>query len=148
MTDFADSGRAAPTSFRTGHGAEARRIALFVVVGLLGLAVDAGVFTGLFDAGVSRAAARALSLAAATLLTYALNRGITFARAAAGRRARSEFARYVLVTLVSQGTSYGLFLVLSVVLPALPALAALMAGAAAATVLSFTGQRLFTFRVA
>lgn len=148
MTDLAHSGRAAPTSFRTGHGAEARRIALFIGVGLLGLAVDAGVFSVLFGPGLSRAAARAGSLGAATLVTYALNRSVTFARAGSGPRARGEFARYVLVTLVSQGSSYGLFLLLSAAVPALPALAALMAGAAAAAVLSFTGQRLFTFRVA
>ena len=54
-----------------------------------------------------------------------------------------QFVRYGIVTLLVQGSSYGLFLLLAT---RIPNLVALFVGAAAATVFSFAGQRLFTFR--
>ena len=143
MTNFANSGRPAPTILDAG-GAELRRFALFLCVGFAGLAVDAALFATLHGTGLSPAVSRAASLALATLVTFALNRRFTFA--ASGRRARRDLARYVGVTLVAQGFSYGLFLGLLAMIPALPPLIALVAGAAAATLLSFGGQRFFTFR--
>lgn len=143
MTEMADSGRARPILASGGPGAELRRVALFLAVGGLGLAVDAALLSLLQALDVSRPAARAASLGCATLVTFGLNRRVTFA--AAGRRG-GELARYACVTLVAQGFSYGSFLALSAAAPALPTLSALLAAAAAAALLSFAGQRLFTFR--
>ena len=119
-------------------------MALFLSVGLFGLAVDAAVFSCLFDTGLSRGLCRAPAILSATVVTYALNRRWTFR--AGGRRAWSEFVRYGLVTLAAQGFSYGLFMELAVAAPTLPLLVDLVTGSVAATALSFTGQRLFTFR--
>lgn len=116
----------------------------FLGVGLIGLSVDALVFSILHDAGLSRAAGRALSLAIATGVTWRLNRSFTFART--GRRCRPELGRYAAVVLGAQGVSYATFLTISWAAPHIHALVALFIGAVCATFFSFTGQRLFTFR--
>jgi putative flippase GtrA len=143
-------------SFRTGwpvptiaafrEGPEVRRLGGFLSVGLLGLGVDAAVFTALQGAGLWLALARAASLVCATGVTWQLNRLFTFPRT--GRRRSREIARYALVTLGVQGASYATFLILSQLAPQLPAIMVLVTGAALAAGLSFTGQRLFTFRAA
>jgi putative flippase GtrA len=115
----------------------------FGAVGGAGLAVDAGLFAFLSHDGLGDAAARALSLGTATLLTWRLNRRFTFA--ASGRRGSAELARYTLVALSAQGLNYALFLLLRHAAPALPARAALLVGAASAALFSNTGTRLFTF---
>ncbi|MDB5421506.1 MAG: GtrA family protein [Brevundimonas sp.] len=116
----------------------------FLAVGVVGLTTDALVFSVFHGEGLSRGVARAISLIAATGVTWTLNRAFTFT--ATGRRRRVEIARYALVVAVSQGLSYSIFLTISWVAPHLPALVALFTGAVIATVFSFTGQRVFTFR--
>lgn len=141
-------------SFRTGwpvpmivafrEGPEVRRLGGFLSVGMLGLVVDAAVFTALHGAGLSLALARAASLVCATGVTWQINRLFTFPRT--GRRRSREIARYGLVTLGAQGASYVFFLTVSHAAPRLPAVMVLVAGAVLAAGLSFAGQRLFTFR--
>jgi putative flippase GtrA len=115
----------------------------FLTVGTAGLAVDAGLFALFAHNGVAEAGARALSLAAATLLTWQLNRRFTFT--ASGRHGGDELTRYATVALSAQALNYATFLMLRHAVPVLPAMAALLCGAALAAVFSFTGQRLFTF---
>ena len=115
----------------------------FLGVGAIGLLTDVTVFTAIstrFDAPL---VVRLLSLAAASLVTWRLNRALTFE--ASGRRTHDEAMRYVAVTVVAQGVSYAVFaaLVLSV-LHWLPQ-AALITGAAIAAVFSYYGHRLFAF---
>ena len=50
---------------------------------------------------------RLFSLAAATVVTWRLNRALTFDRS--GRRQRDEAMRYAAVTAAAQGTSYAVF---------------------------------------
>lgn len=117
--------------------------ARFLGVGVVGLAVDASVFTALDLAHVAPEWSRAISLALATLATWWLNRRHTFG--ASGRRMHHEFLRYLAVTLVSQGTSYGVFLGLVYEIPALPRLFSLLAGAVLGAVIGFAGHKLFAF---
>lgn len=119
------------------------QLARFLAIGMAGLSIDILCFTLGHNAGLSRAAARALSLAAATAVTWTLNRTFTFP--ATGRRKRVEIIRYGAVVLLSQGFSYATFLTLSAVFPHLPPVVPLIIGAVAATAFSFGGQRLFTF---
>lgn len=133
-----------PTIVSLLAGPETRRIGRFLCVGLLGLAVDATVFTALHGAGLSLPLARAASVVCATGVTWRLNRALTFA--ATGRRRSREIARYLSVTLGAQGASYAFFLTVSHAAPRLPAIMVLVTGAVLAAGLSFTGQRLFTFR--
>jgi len=120
------------------------RIARFLTVGLVGLAADSGLFWSLFQAGVSLEAARAASLAVATLVTWGLNRLFTFAPS--GRPPLHELARYVGVALVAQGFNYGLFLILVRLDAGAHPLLCLVTSAIATAALSFTGQSLVAFR--
>ncbi len=120
------------------------RIARFLCVGLVGLAVDSGLFWSLLKAGASVEASRAVSLVVATFVTWALNRLFTFAPS--GRAPRSELLRYVAVALVAQGFNYGLFLALLRLDAGAHPLICLVISAAATAALSFTGQNLIAFR--
>lgn len=115
----------------------------FLSVGVTGLAVHTGIFTLLYHVGVESNAAWLCALAAATLLTWTLNRKLTFA--ASGRKRGAEALRYVLVTAVAQGVSFGVFLAAGRFLPFMPATLDVPLGAAVATIFSYTGQRFFTF---
>jgi putative flippase GtrA len=126
--------------------AEVHRGARFLGVGVAGLATDTAVFTLLHDEGASRAAARAASLLLATGVTWSLNRWLTFHRS--GRAAAHELGRYALVALIAQGFNYCLFLALSALFPAVVPQLLILVSAICATAISYSGQRLFTFRPA
>jgi putative flippase GtrA len=115
----------------------------FLGVGGMGLTADLVVFTLIPLHAHHPLEVRLVSLAAATCITWRLNRAITFNRS--GRRQREEVLRYIMVTVVAQGTSYAVFaaLVLSV-LGGQQQVAAII-GAAIGAFASYTGQRLFAF---
>jgi putative flippase GtrA len=115
----------------------------FLGVGVAGLAVQTGLFTVLFHLGVNKSVAWLVGLAAATALTWFLNRRFTFA--ATGRRRRSEMARYFIVTAVAQSVSFGVFHALFAWAPRIPPSIDVILGAIVATLFSYTGQRFFTF---
>jgi putative flippase GtrA len=121
-----------------------RRLPRFLTVGCFGLATDAIIFSALSAAGSPDALARTISLAAATTLTWRLNRRFTFA--ASGRRTHAEAIHYAAVALCVQGFNLCFFLALRSLLPALPALAALATCAVVVAGLSFAAQSLVTFR--
>jgi len=119
------------------------RPARFLIVGGLGLITDIASFTLILRCGVPPLIARLLSLSIATLVTWRLNRALTFN--ASGRRQNREAARYAAVTAVAQSTSYLVFAALTLtILAALPQLA-IIAGAAIGALLSYNGHRLFAF---
>jgi putative flippase GtrA len=115
----------------------------FVFVGGLGLLTDLSVFTVIAAFGHHPLAVRLVSLGVATLVTWRLNRWLTFERS--HRPQSDEAMRYIAVTAVAQGTSYGVFAALVLtVMAALPQ-AALMCGAAIGALVSYNGHRLFAF---
>jgi putative flippase GtrA len=134
-------------------------LAAFLSVGVTGLAIHMALvgalvrlFAGLAagahkvpaaQAGADRSAAWWIALAAATFVTWRLNRRFTFA--ASGRASGGEVWRYILVTLVSQGISFSVFKLVGALLPWFPASLAVLPGAVVATLFSYTGQRYFTF---
>ena len=120
------------------------RIARFLSVGVVGLAVDSGVFWGLYSGALSMEVARAVSLSLATLVTWFLNRLFTFAPS--GRDPVRELVRYMAVALVAQGFNYGLFLALVRFDAGAHPLTCLVVAAVATAALSFTGQSLIAFR--
>jgi putative flippase GtrA len=115
----------------------------FLAVGGLGLITDFCVFTILIGYEPRPLTMRLFSLAAATLVTWRLNRALTFERS--GRRQHDEAMRYAVVTAAAQGTSYAVFAAL--VLTALASLpqAALVIGAAVGALIAYNGHRLFAF---
>jgi putative flippase GtrA len=116
----------------------------FLGVGGIGLITDLGVFTLLIAAWPYPLLARLVSLAAATLVTWRLNRALTFDRS--GRHQADEAARYAAVTATAQGVSYTVFAVLVLTLLAKLPQAALLAGAAVGALFSYNGHRLFAFK--
>jgi len=115
----------------------------FLAVGALGLTTDFCVFTILIGYDHRVLLMRLVSLACATLVTWRLNRALTFDRS--GRRQHEEALRYATVTAVSQGTSYAVFAALVLtVLASLPQVA-LVLGAVAGAFIGYNGHRLFAF---
>jgi putative flippase GtrA len=115
----------------------------FLGVGGIGLVCDVGMFSLLMELAPRPLLMRLFSLALATLVTWRLNRALTFEPT--GRRQGDEALRYATVTLMAQGTSYGVFAALVLtVLAAMPQ-AALFIGATVAAFVSYNGHRLFAF---
>src|SRR5256714_1065165 len=115
----------------------------FLGVGAIGLTTDICVFTILTGATPRPLLMRLFSLAAATVVTWRLNRALSFDHS--GRHQGGEAMRYASVTAASQGTSYAVFAALVLtVFAALPQ-AALVAGAAVGAVVGYNGHRLFAF---
>jgi putative flippase GtrA len=116
----------------------------FLCVGAAGLTTDLLVFTAIPLHGQHPLAVRIVSLAAATFVTWRLNRDLTFEPS--GRSQHHEALRYAVVTTLSQGASFTVFssLVITALAP-MPQLA-LLAGAAAGAVISYSGHALFAFR--
>lgn len=116
----------------------------FLGVGGIGLVTDLGIFTLILAHHPQPLLARLISLAIATIVTWRLNRALTFDRS--GRHSADEAMRYALVAAGTQALSYALFAILVVAaFGAQPQLAVLV-GAATAALFSYSGQALFTFR--
>ncbi|MFN0191571.1 MAG: GtrA family protein [Aestuariivirga sp.] len=136
-------------AYKSGYGAPSwlppkfAALMRFGCVGLAGLTADLACFTALHAHDVSPLVARVFSLAFATLVTWRLNRAVTYADS--GRQQSGEAFRYLCVTGLAQGFSYLVFAVLIHAFPALMPQLALMAGAASAALLSFEGHRIFSF---
>jgi len=109
----------------------------------MGLVVDLAVFTVIIGSGVHPLGGRLASLAVATVLTWRLNRALTFDPT--GRRQSEEALRYALVTATAQGANYAVFASLVMTVFASVPQAALLAGAAVGAGFSYTGHRLFSF---
>lgn len=115
----------------------------FLSVGALGLTTDICVFTILIGYAPRPLLMRVFSLAAATLVSWRLNRALTFD--CSGRHQGDEAMRYATVTAVAQGTSYAVFAALVLTVSAALPQAALLAGAAAGALIAYNGHRLFAF---
>ena len=115
----------------------------FLGVGAIGLGTDILIFTILIGYAPRPLLMRLFSLAVATLVTWRLNRALTFDRS--GRHQGDEGMRYAMVTAVSQGTSYAVFAAFVLtVFDWLPQ-AAVLVGAVAGAAVGYNGHRLFAF---
>jgi len=115
----------------------------FLGVGAVGLTTDSCVFTILMGFAPRPLLMRLFSLAAATLVTWRLNRALTFDES--GRHQGEEALRYAAVTAVSQGTSYAVFAALVLTVFAWLPQAAIVIGAAIGAVVAYNGHKLFAF---
>jgi len=115
----------------------------FLGVGSIGLLTDLTIFTLAIGAGLHPLVGRLASMAVATVVTWRLNRALTFEPS--GRHQSEEAARYAFVTAIAAGTNYAVFATLVVsVLKSWPQ-AAVLAGAVAGAGLSYNGHRIFSF---
>lgn len=120
----------------------------FTVVGLVGLAVDAGLFALLTRTFLwSIAPARTVSVCCMVIITWVLNRTVTFAQHRSPRRG-AEFVRYAAVQTGGLVVNIGVFalcLWLSLALRQAPLLP-LVIGAAAGFAFNFAVVRALVFR--
>jgi putative flippase GtrA len=115
----------------------------FLGVGAIGLTTDICVFTILMGFAPRPLVIRLFSLAAATLVTWRLNRALTFEKS--GRPQGEEALRYAAVTAASQGTSYAVFAALVLTVFAWLPQVAIVIGAATGAFVAYNGHRLFAF---
>jgi putative flippase GtrA len=115
----------------------------FLGVGSVGLLTDLTIFTIAISAGLHPLLGRLASMAVATVVTWRLNRVLTFEPS--GRHQSKEAVRYAFVTAIAAGTNYAVFAALVVAALKPWPQAAVLAGAAAGATLSYTGHRIFSF---
>ncbi|HUI96632.1 MAG TPA: GtrA family protein [Xanthobacteraceae bacterium] len=115
----------------------------FIAVGCIGLMSDLCAFTAVLSYMPHPLAVRLVSLGFATLVTWRLNRALTFAPSL--RAQHHEAMRYAIVTALSQGTSYAVFVALVLALPGRLPQIALLVGAAVGAFVSYHGHRVFAF---
>ncbi|MEL6567591.1 MAG: GtrA family protein [Pseudomonadota bacterium] len=120
------------------------KLGRFLMVGLLAAIVDIGGMVVLIKLGLDPLLARAISLPAAMLAAYQMNRAYTFG--ASGRSRTEELLRYMSVTAVAAASNYGIFAgLLEFHPPIWPALAAAI-GLGISMWVSFFGYQFFAFR--
>src|SRR5579862_3424589 len=148
--EFGEAVEAIPTSATSDHDPIRRFVEVmprplrFLGVGAVGLITDLAVFTVVLAHGLHPLLARLVSLAVATVVTWRLNRALTFDRS--GRHSADEAMRYAAVAASAQAVSYAVFAALIVtVRAAMPQLAVII-GAACGALVSYSGQALFAFR--
>jgi putative flippase GtrA len=115
----------------------------FLGVGAIGLTIDVCIFTILIACEPRPLLMRLASLGLATLVTWRLNRALTFDPS--NRHPGEEAMRYAAVTAVSQGTSYTVFAALALTTFAWLPQAALFIGAVVGALVGYNGHRLFAF---
>lgn len=120
----------------------------FVLIGVIGFAVDGGVLTLLsLGFGSNLFVARGVSFPLACLATWWLNRNFTFA-ATAGRRRGAEYRRYLFVQTGGAVANLAVFswlVMVSAEMRALPILP-LAVGAVAGLAVNFSGAKLWVYR--
>jgi putative flippase GtrA len=115
----------------------------FLSVGAIGLVVDVGLFTILIGYQPRPLLMRLAALPAAMLVTWRLNRALTFDPS--DRHQGEEAMRYAAVTAAAQGTSYAVFAALVLTVFAWLPQAALFSGAVVGALVAYNGHRLFAF---
>jgi len=129
-------------------GVLAKQFFSFTLVGLAGLAVDAGTFVFLTRGLLwPIALARTVSVCGMVLITWILNRAVTFAAHRSPRRG-AEFVRYAAVQASGLVVNIGVFALCLWLVPALRQvpLVPLVFGAAAGFAFNFTVLRTLVFR--
>lgn len=124
--------------------AQASRFMRFVLIGGIGFLVDAGMLVWLIEAGLSPFLARLGSISLAMLVTWRLNRAITFGESGDGQL--REAGRYAIVAMGVAGLNYSLFAALLLAVPACPPVLATAISTLCCMLVSFTGYGRFAFR--
>jgi putative flippase GtrA len=121
-----------------------KRLASFVVVGGIGFVADAAALALLLRmTPVGPFAGRLLSIAFALVVTWLLNRSLTFGPSS--RRLAIEGARYGGIGLATSLVNYLVYAALLFALPQTPPLVALAVGSLVAMALSFLGYSRLVF---
>ncbi|MCR9268729.1 MAG: GtrA family protein [Hyphomonadaceae bacterium] len=118
----------------------------FALVGTLGFVVDSGFTLTLIHRGIDPFTARAFAIALAMMVTWRLNRALTFG--ASGTSEAEEGFRYFTVAVIAAILNYAIYVGLLLAIPTLSPLIALVLAIGAVTLLSFLGYRRLVFKAA
>ena len=126
-----------------------KELASYVMTGGVGFLVDGGIFSALLAAGFGIYESRAISFPLAVILTWALNRKITFSRLDSHSRSeRRRFSLYFLVQALGFILNLSVFIMLGMLdpFPTLPKISYLCAGALLSLILTYylTSRGVFT----
>jgi len=116
----------------------------FIGVGLLGLLVDVGFTVFFIELGLDALIARIFAIVPTMIVTWRLNRALTFG--ASDTSQATEGLRYFAVAIGVAFVNYCIYAILLLSFPTLPPALAVMIAVATATVLSFTGYRIYAFK--
>lgn len=120
------------------------RLASFVVAGAIGFLTDAGVLHLLITyTAVGPYLARIVSIALAMMVTWQINRRITFGHS--GRSALDEGVRYTFVGSLGAALNYAVYAALIYAIPPIQPVAAVVAASLAAMVFSYFGYSRLVF---
>jgi len=138
MTDEGDTtGRAA------AHSA-LRHVGGFVLAGGSAFLVDVGTLEALRGVGVPPLIGRLLSISVAMVVSWMINRSVTFA--VPGPPSFREFLHFAAVAWISSAVNYSVFAAILFARPETAAVAAIVVATAIAMIVSYLGMRLGVFR--
>ena len=127
-----------------GIGKALRHYGAFVLAGTLAFMTDALVLLALIQlAGIGPLLARPFAIAAAMVVSYTLNRTITFRLP--GPPSRSEFARFVGWASAAAALNYAVFAAALLIDPRMPPLAALVISSLASLLFAYCYMRFAVF---
>ncbi|NQY39146.1 MAG: GtrA family protein [Henriciella sp.] len=118
----------------------------FAIVGGLGFLVDSCFTLALIHRGIDPYTARVFSIALAMMVTWRLNRALTFETRGSDQAA--EGFRYFTVAMIAAVLNYAIYAGLLLSIPALPPLLAIIIAIGSVTMLSFAGYRHLVFKSA
>lgn len=117
----------------------------FVLAGCLALATDALILQGLHvGLGLTPFLARIPAIACAMIVSWLVNRTVTFA--SADPPSLREFAKFAAVSWFAQAVNYAVFAAILLALPGISPLAALVTASLVAMFVSYLGFRFGVFR--
>ncbi len=121
----------------------ARHYGGFLLAGLLAFTTDWSILTLLTEAGWSPFAARPLAIAIGMVVSWLINRRLTFAMP--GPPTFKEYTRFAAVSWSAQVVNYGVFALILLIHPATPLLIALALASGVAMFVSYAGFRYGVF---
>lgn len=115
----------------------------FLLAGLLALTTDGAILQGLTLSGWDPLAARLVAISIAMIVSWLINRTVTFAMK--GPPTLREYARFATVSWSSQVVNYGLFSIIMIARPETHVLIALFVASFFAMFVSYFGYRYGVF---
>lgn len=120
------------------------RFSRFGLVGGLGFIVDAGLTVTLIAAGLDPFSARIFAIALAMLVTWRLNRAITFGDS--GTSQHSEGLRYGSIAMIAASLNYATYAALLLLVPEIWPVMAVALATSLSMLVSYIGYSRFAFR--
>ncbi len=122
-----------------------KRLLTFGIAGTSGFITDAGLLHLMITyTGIGPYIARVLSIAAAMLVTWQINRTFTFGKS--GRSVTDEGVRYGFIGLLGALLNYIIYATLIFTMPVLQPVVAVIAASLGAMLFSYFGYSRFVFR--